>query len=129
MESRHRQAEETRIRRALDINSFDLATLEHALMEKGYVPDSTDEQAARDAVFRLRKGYKIIGWTASYPLGPELASLFTARLHDANRVETESVKYEAVRDLIRMLAIRKAQASVSQEDSRGSDAEVKEEGA
>jgi len=129
MESRHRQAEETRIRRALDINSFDLATLEHALMEKGYVPDSTDEQAARDAVFRLRKGYKIIGWGPSHPLGPDLANLFTARLHDANKVESESVKYEAVRDLIRKLAIRKAHTSASQEGSRGSDAAVKEEGA
>lgn len=129
MESKDRQVEETRIRRALDINSFDLATLEHALMEKGYVPDSTDEQAARDAVFRLRKGYTIIGWTAAHPLGPELANLFTARLHDANKVESKSVKYEAVRDLIRMLAIRKAQASASQEGSRDSDTAVKEEGA
>ena len=59
MASNNRQAEETRIRRALEINSFDLTTLEHHLMERGYIPDSSDEQAARDAALRFRKDYNV----------------------------------------------------------------------
>lgn len=133
MESNNRQAEETRIRRILEINSFDLYTLEHHLMEKGYILDSGDEQAARDAVFRFRKHYNV----NTFPLGPVLSNLFTASDKsfdletDADIRESESAKYDAVRDFVLMLTVRKAQTSAvqQQQGSRGSDAAVRGEGA
>lgn len=57
MASKERQAEETRIRRILGITSFDLANLENYLVQNGHVPDSTDEQAVRDAVLAFRGLY------------------------------------------------------------------------
>jgi hypothetical protein len=127
MASKDRQAEETRIRRALEINSFDLTTLEHHLMENDCIPDSSDEQAARDAAFRFRKNYTV----NTFPVGSNLRNgLFAASENafeldsDACVRESESVKYDAV-----MLAVRKAQTSAAQQqkDSRGSYAVVKQE--
>jgi hypothetical protein len=132
MASKDRQAEETRIRRALEINSFDLTTLKHHLMENDCIPDSSDEQAARDAAFRFRKNYTV----NTSPVGANLRNgLFAASENafeldsDACVRESESVKYDAVRDFILMLAVRKAQTSAAQQqkDSRGSYAVVKQE--
>lgn len=133
MESNNSQAKETRIRRILEINSFDLHKLEHHLTDYGYIPDSSDEQAARDAVFRFRNDFNV----NTFSLGSKLRNLFEPSgeafdlVSDATDREAESVKYDAVRDFIHMLAVRKAQTSATQQQqgSRDSDAAVKKEGA
>lgn len=133
MASNDRQAEETRIRRILEINSFDLTILEHLLAEKGYIPDSSDEQAASDAVFRFCKDFNF----EKLFIPASLRSLFKASgdafnlVSDAIVKEAESVKYDAVKDFIHMLAARKAQTSATQQQqgARDSDVAVKEEGA
>ena len=132
MASNDRQAEETRIRSILEINSFELSFLEHRLKEQGCIPDSSDEQAVWDAAFKFCKDFNV----NEYPPGV-LHSLFHASGDafdldsDATVKEAESVKYDAVRDFIHMLAVRKAQNSAlqQQQGSRDSDAAVKEEGA
>ena len=53
MISSQRQAQETRTRRALEINSFDLIALEEYLEQNDYIPDTVDEQAARASVYEL----------------------------------------------------------------------------
>jgi hypothetical protein len=122
-----RQAEETRIRRILEINSYDLATLELYLEQQGLVPDSTDEQAARDAVFEFRGTPSHIS-----VFGIPVHSFFSAS-RAVNGSETkrefESAKYEAVRDLISMLAACKAQALVPHQgqENHGADTTVKPE--
>jgi hypothetical protein len=116
--------ESARIRTILKISAFYLATLEHELIRNAYVPESTNEQEIRDATYRL--------YTAStsqtarfyvsegrsnifdpYPYGGmphhklrEFSGAQTAAAM-ADRNERESVKYDAVTDLIRMLATRK----------------------
>lgn len=142
MASKERQAEETRIRRILGITSFDLANLENYLAQNGHVPDSTDEQAVRDAVLAFRGLYVTSPPRLQAPLG-FLDSIFAASV-DPDQVtgmtyaqrevvyrESESKKYDAVRDLIRMFVVRKAQASTAQQqqETQGLDAVVKEEGA
>jgi hypothetical protein len=129
MASERRQAQ-TRIRRTLQINSYDLSAFEHYLIQEGFVPDSTNEQAASDTVFRLRKLCDQPGHI--YPLngGKSLGDLFSAASgtgYGAAARESESIKYDAIEDLILMLAVRKAQNSATQEQqsSRGSDAAVK----
>ena len=140
MASIYRQAEETRIRRALEINSYHFAAFERFLLKEGHVPDSTDEQATKDAVFNLRTLFD--GNVPAFPAGSPhrcLAHIFMVSddefgddaISDAQARESESTRYNAVRDLISMLAARKAQALVAQEQqsSRGLDAGVKEESA
>lgn len=132
MASNDRQAEETRIRRILEINSFELNVLEHHLTENGYIPDSSDDQAARHAVFKFHNDFKSSRHTLV-----DLRSLFEASgdafdlISDAIIKEAESVKYDAVKDFILMLAARKAQTSATQQQqgTRDSDVAVKEEGA
>ena len=132
MASNDRQAEETRIRRILEINSFELCMLEQYLTGGGYIPNSSDEQAARDAVLRFRKDFYV-----NMPPPSSLRNLFHASGDafdldsDATVKEAESVKYDAVRDFIHMLAVRKAQTSATQQQqaSRDSDVTIKEEGA
>jgi DNA-binding protein H-NS len=51
--SAERQAEETRIRRILQLNSYQLVTLERYLLQEGHIPDSADEEAARDATYKI----------------------------------------------------------------------------
>lgn len=121
-----REAEETRIRRALVINSFDLAALEKYLEQAGYIPNSADEQAVRDSVFQLRQDYQKCTPTFERPHG-SLHVIFepfleveqerkrTSTQREAARFEAESIKYDAVRDLIRMLAARNAQASTAEQ--------------
>lgn len=117
MASAERQTEETRIRRILEINSFDLVTLEKYLVEEGYIPNSTDEQAARDAVYRFRQFYSntSIGNTPILYLfdGSDIAE------NNQEVCESESAKYEAVRDLIYLIATRKAQATVENRAQEG----------
>lgn len=133
MASNNRQAEETRIRRILEITSFELSFLEHRLKEQGYIPDSSDEQAASDAAFRFRKDFN----PGKLFIPASLRSLFKASgdafnlVSDAIVKEAESVKYDAVKDFIHMLAVRKAQTSVTQQQqgSRDSDVTIKEEDA
>ena len=135
MASNDRQAEETRIRRILVINSFDLHTLEDYLTENGYLPDSSDEQAARDAVYKLRKDF-----TVDTSLPSSLCNIFLFRpsveafdlaSDDAIVKEAESVRYDAVKDFIHMLAVRKAQTSATQQQqgSRDWDAAFEEKDA
>jgi hypothetical protein len=117
MASEDRQTQ-ARIRRALGINSYDLTALERYLLKKGYVPDSTDEQASRDAVFKLRKlcDQDLHAYPLNSP-GISMRGLFSAspgiRDH-AEVVESESSKYDAFLDLFLMLAVRKAEAQESQ---------------
>jgi hypothetical protein len=144
MASNDREAEETRIRRALVINSFDLAVLEKYLEQAGHVPDSADEEAVRESVSKLRQLYlhsmptferPNLGLHRIFELPPpemEPDKKRTLAEREAARFEAESVKYDAVRDLIRMLAMRKAQASEAQqqqqqEEDQGAQTVVKEE--
>ena len=129
MASKERQAQETRIRTALEINSHGLAILERYLVAEGHVPNTTDEQAARDAVFNLHELFS----RTIFPQGSPLSDLFVASREGTNphrafeKRESESANYDAVRDLILMLAVRKAQVAKAQ--NQGAETVVKEEGA
>ena len=135
MAPNERHAEETRIRRVLEINSFDLVALEKYLESIDYIPESADEQAARNSVYELRQVFdRAVPEFRPVSLHEDVRNIFVASdsaLTDNKVRESESVKYDAVKDLILMLAVRKAQASAAQEQQggRGSDAVVKEEGA
>ena len=102
------------------------------MKEQGYIPDFSDEQAVWDAAFQFRRNYQ----THTFPFGA-LRRLFEPSKEafdltsDATVLEAESAKYDAVRDFILMLAVRKAQTSATQQQqgSHDSDATVKEEGA
>jgi hypothetical protein len=48
-------AESARIRTILEINAFNLATLEYELIHHTFIPDSTDEQEIKDATYRFYK--------------------------------------------------------------------------
>ena len=124
MASEGRQAQ-ARIRRDLEINSYDLVSLERYLIRKGHVPESTDEQASQDAVFKLRK--LCDQDLHAYPLNApsksmrELFSASSCARNDTEIRESESVKYDAFMDLILMLGVLMADVSTNhqQQDSRG----------
>jgi len=124
MASKDHQAEETRIRRVLQINSYNFEAFERYLLEQGHVPASTDEQATKDAVFNLRKLFD--GNVSVFPSeSPHrcIAHIFMAgddAVTDAQVCESESAKYDAVKNLISMLAARKSQASVVQKQQQRS---------
>jgi hypothetical protein len=120
-----RRAEEVRIRKALGLNSFDLTALERYLDQEGYVPDSTNEQALRDSVFKFRNLFNKGSPFALSTPHPSLHDIFKPGPEATDIREAESAKYDTVKDLIRMLAVRKAQASAT-EEKRDSDAAVKE---
>jgi hypothetical protein len=118
------RAESARIRTILEISAFDLATLEYHLIYHAYVPNSTGEQQIRDATYRFYKAshsdtsqFHISSGRSNifdpYPYGeppqhePKESSGTHAAAAMADRNERESVKYDAVTDLIRMLAERK----------------------
>lgn len=144
MDPRERQAEETRLRRALCITSFALANLENYLLQNGHVPDFANEQAIRDAVLKFR-GFYNSSPRFDFPFGDLnfLNSIFdasrdagqcldpTSTERQAEKHESESIKYDAVKDLFRMIAVRKAQVAVAQQqhETQASGAAVKEEGA
>jgi hypothetical protein len=113
-----------RIRTILQITAFDLATLEYNLMRYAYVPDSLDEQKIRDATYRFYKASishtshsyvsrRCFNIFDPYPYGEKpkhdtnilLSAQLAAAVADRN--ERVSIKYDAVMDLIRMLAARK----------------------
>lgn len=117
--------ESVRIRTILEISAFNLATLEYELIRHGYIPDSTDEKEIRDATYRFYiastthpSHFYIVEGRSNifdpYPYGeiphhePKESSGAQAAAVMAVRNERESVKYDAVTDLIRMLATRKA---------------------
>jgi hypothetical protein len=133
MASNNRQAEETRIRRALETNSFDLVALEKYLEQNHYIPDTVDEQAAGIAVFELREIFdRTVSAFRPGSLHANVNNIFVASdsaVSDVEVQESESVKYDAVKDLILMLAARKVQASAAhtQQGSGGSHAVVKQE--
>lgn len=133
MASKERRAEETRIRRALEINSFELSTLERWLVKEGYVPDSADEDAARDAVFELRKIFQHKADTI-FPSRSCLRSIFNSGFGVTGLLEvreSESVKYNAVMDFIHMIAVRKVKASNTrqQHEDQHAEAAAKEDSA
>ena len=116
--------ESVRIRTILEISAFNLATLEYELVRNAYVPESTNEQEIRDATYRFytvsttQPTYFYISEGRSnifdpYPYGEmshhntKESSGAQAAAAMADRNERESVKYDAVIDLIRMLATRK----------------------
>ena len=129
MDSNERQAEEDRIRRILEIDAFTLSIFEHWLLQEGFIPDSTDEQAAREAVFKLRILLDRRERSDDSPL-EFVANLFNASARSLNTRnhavirDDKSTKYEAVRDLIHMIAVRKAQASMEQELKADNDTEA-----
>jgi hypothetical protein len=109
------QEEETRIRRILGKSSFGLATLERYLFDEGHVPDSAEEEAAREAVCKLRERY-ILAKALNTPMQGLFESSSLGAITPAEKLEADSVKYDAVRDLIHMVAIRKAQALTAQRE-------------
>jgi hypothetical protein len=130
-----RQAQ-ARIRRDLEVNSYDLAALERYLIRKGHIPESTNEQASRDAVFKLRKlcDQDLHACPLNAP-GKSMRELFSASSgarNDTGIQESESAKYDAFMDLVLMLAVRKAETLATQhqqEESRVLDTAAKAEGA
>jgi hypothetical protein len=117
------QDEEARIRTTLEINSFDLATLEKCLIENAYIPPSSEEDAVKEVMYRFYERY--IDQAPQFPRTPRLEDLFnpypygdapvddalgnTKSVREAHKHERESAKYNAVRDLIRIIATRKIQ--------------------
>jgi hypothetical protein len=125
------QAEEARIRTTLEINSFDLATLENYLISDAYIPASIDEEAIRKAIYRLYERY--LDEAPHFARNPCLTDLFnpdpygetilengscnTKSAREAHKHERESVKYDAVKDLIRIIATRKIQTAEHAEET------------
>ena len=122
--------ESIRIRTILQITAFDLASLEHNLMHNAFVPNSLDEQQIRDATYRFYKastGHPAHSYVPEghfnvfdpYPYGEKphhdtdmsLSAQLAAAVADRN--ERISIKYDAVMDLIRMLAARKTRQSMA----------------
>ena len=122
--------ENIRIRTILQITALDLATLEYDLMHDAYIPDSVEEQRIKDAAYRFykastshpshsyasRRHFNVFDpypygekphHDANMPLSAQLAVAV------ADRNERISIKYDAVTDLIRMLAARKARQSMA----------------
>jgi hypothetical protein len=116
--------ENTRIRTILQITAFDLATLEYNLIHNAFIPNSLDEQKIRDATYRFYKAstsHPSYPYVSNrhfnvfdpYPYGEQpkhdtnipLNAQLAAAVADRN--ERVSIKYDAVMDLIRMLATRK----------------------
>jgi hypothetical protein len=112
-----------RIRTILEISAFDFATLESNLIHNAYIPSSTNEQQIRDATYRFCMASKNapphfyispgrFNIFDPYPYGgmlqddPNLHSGAHNAAAMAHRNERESAKYDAVTDLIRMLAAR-----------------------
>ena len=120
--------ENIRLRTILQITAFELATLEYNLMHNAFIPNSLDEQKIRDATYRFYKAstshpahsyahkshFNVFD---PYPYGEKpqhdtsvpLSAQLAAAVADRN--ERVSIKYDAVMDLIRMLAARKAHQS------------------
>lgn len=116
--------ENIRIRTILQITAFDLATLENNLMYNAFIPNSLDEQRIRDATYQFYKAstsHSSYPYVSNrhfnvfdpYPYGEQpkhdtnipLNAQLAAAVADRN--ERVSIKYDAVMDLIRMLATRK----------------------
>ena len=129
MDSNEHQAEEDRIRRILEIDASTLAIFDHWLLQEGFILGSTDEQAAREAVFKLHILLDRRDRSLDSPL-EFVANLFNASARSLNTRnhavirDDKSAKYEAVRDLIHMIAVRKAQASMEQELQADNDTEA-----
>lgn len=68
------QAEEARIRTTLEINAFDLATLERYLILNAHIPNSIDEDDIRNAMYRLYERY--LDQAPHFPHSPRLTELF-----------------------------------------------------
>jgi hypothetical protein len=85
---------------------------------KATSPTLPKRKAAREAVYKLRERYVSVKALNTPMQGLfELSSLVA--ITPAEKLEAESVKYDAVRDLIRMVAIRKAQALTAQQERNG----------
>jgi hypothetical protein len=130
MASAERQAEETRIRRILQLNSYQLVTLERYLLQEGHIPDSADEEAARDATYKIYEFSKTpaVKYTPIHCLFDPNWPEFITHAGSGKR-EIESAKYDALRDLIILVATRKAKALTAQreQEARGADVAVKSE--
>ena len=132
MESADIHTESARIRNILEVTAFDLATLEYNLANNAYIPSSTNEQEIRDATYRLYQAstshppqfyvaqgrFNIFepyphGGAPQFDLKMARNAQITAAMIDRN--ERESLKYDAVTDLIRMLATRKANEATAAE--------------
>lgn len=121
---------EATILEALEISSFDLEVLRRYLVSSRWVPASTDEEAAADAVFKFRKSYKPFSCShhQAFPLNKRLARLFevwgteeiedweekvgmserSPREHYELEVQRETAKYNAMRTLFVHLADRES---------------------
>lgn len=113
----------------LEISSYDLAVLEHHLVAAKWVPNSNEEAAIKDAVFRFRQSYKSADYKyrTIFPDNERLTRLFEiwpdqeveeSEMEGANEymnplhkfnlvVKRETAKYNAVRSLTTHLAARK----------------------
>ena len=120
---------EVTLLQSLEISSWDLAVLEHHLVAAKWVPSSTEEDAVKEAVFRLRQSYEsaVVDYASIFPRNERLTRLFDiwtdmeveeAEMEDMHRymdpgekfkliVKRETAKYNAVRSLIAHLAARK----------------------
>lgn len=121
---------EANLLKTLEINAYDLAALEHYLMDNKYIPASNDEGAIRDAVYKFRKSYSTENYGRVFPDNPRLARLFDAWTNPAVEywevedgansdeeelnvkarfeltLQRETIKYNAVRTLFARLAAR-----------------------
>jgi hypothetical protein len=125
------QDEEAHIRNTLEINSFDLATLENYLISNAYIPASSDEDATKKAMYCLYERY--LDEAPRFSRNPRLEGLFnpypyddapvddalgnTRSAREAQKHELESAKYNAVKDLIRIVATRNTQTSRTAEEA------------
>jgi hypothetical protein len=113
--------EDARIRNTLEINSFDLATLENYLTSNAYIPVSSDEDAIKKAMYSLYERY--LDEAPQFARNPRLEDLFnpypfgnTRTAQKAHKHERESAKYNAVQDFIRIVATRKIQTAKAIEE-------------
>lgn len=116
------QQHEADLLRALEISPFELAFLEKHLLGHGWVPNTTDEAAIKEAVYDFRVSFVTPNRYKFCEAVERLNTLFDAYPADEEiftvdedaqdifdrRLNRETAKYNAVRSLITDLAIRES---------------------
>lgn len=116
------QQHEADLLRALEINPFELAFLEKHLLSHGWVPNTTDEAAIKEAFYNFCVSFltpnryefchaveRLNTLFDAYPADEELFTVDEAAqdIFD-RRLNRETAKYNAVRSLIIDLVIRES---------------------
>jgi len=117
------QQHEANLLRALEISPYELVVLEKHLLSYGWIPQTTNEEAIKEAVFQLRESFfaancykfhrRVSRLNTLFEEDPDDEDLFgpvdetVAEAYD-RRLSRDTAKYNAVRTLITDLAFRES---------------------